>query len=134
VKAAEMKSKLGIALLGILIFLLGGIAGGVSSYLYCEHLKATATIPKDDDVTEWMAHELKLDAQQKAAARVIIVDIRERYRTLSGEFRPRYEALRKESDERINALLRPDQKPLFENLLKKFRSLRPAAAQPVSSK
>ena len=33
-----MKSKLSIAFLGIVIFLMGGIAGAISHYLYREHL------------------------------------------------------------------------------------------------
>jgi hypothetical protein len=131
-----MKSKLGVALLGILIFLLGGVAGATSYYLYCEHQKASApkTIPKVDDVVEWMARELKLDAKQKAEIKVIITDVRGRYRTLWQEFRPRYDLLRKESDDRINSLLREDQKPLFEEFLKKLRSATPAPSKPAAAK
>jgi hypothetical protein len=131
-----MKSRLGVALLGVLIFLLGGVAGATSYYLYCEHPKASApkTIPKVDDVVEWMARELKLDAQQKADVKVIITDIRGRYRALWQEFRPRYELLRKESDDRINSLLREDQKPLFEEFLKKLRSSAPSSSKPEAAK
>lgn len=127
-----MRSKLGIALLAILIFLLGGIAGGAGYYLYVEHLKAKpSTNTKVDDVVEWMAKELKLDAKQKIAVRENIVYGRAQYRALSQEFRPRYNALRKESDDRIRALLREDQKPLFEKFLEKIKNIRPAAAQPA---
>jgi len=126
-----MKSRLGIASLAIFIFLLGGVAGAVSYYLYCERQKAT--VRSVEDVVEWMATELKLDEQQKAQVRVIITDIRTRYRGLWQEFRPRYVALRKESDDRINALLRDDQKPLFEKFLKKLKSATPASSQPATS-
>jgi hypothetical protein len=131
-----MKSRLGVALLGVLIFLLGGVAGATSYYLYCEHRKPSAqkTIPKVDDVVEWMARELKLDAHQKAEVKVIIIDIRGRYRALWQEFRPRYELLRKESDDRINSLLREEQKPLFEEFLKKLRSSAPSSSQPAAAK
>lgn len=131
-----MKSKLGIVLLGILIFLLGGVAGAVSRYLYSEHLKASVpkTLPGIDDVVEWMGRELQLDAQQKASVKIIISETREHYRALSQDFRPRYEALRKDSDDRINALLRDNQKPLFKEFLKKIQSIRPISSQPVSSK
>ncbi len=127
-----MKSRLGIALLAILIFLLGGVAGGAGYYLYMEHLKATSsTYPKVDDVVEWMAKELKLDAKQKAAVKENIVYGRAQYRALSQEFRPRYELLRKESDDRMRALLHEDQMPLFEKFLEKIKNMRPAAAQPA---
>ena len=127
-----MKSKLGIALLAILIFVLGGVAGGFSYYIYCERQKAT--VRSVEDVVEWMATELKLDQQQQAQVRAIITDIRTRYRGLWQEFRPRYVSLRKESDDRINALLRENQKPLFEAFLKKLRSATPATPQPATSK
>ena len=127
-----MKSRLGIVLLGILIFLLGGIAGAVSHYIYCEQQKAA--VRSIEDVVDWMAAELKLDEQQKAQVRVIITDIRGRYRTLWQEFRPRYEELRTESDDRIDALLRDDQKALFAEFLKKLKSTTPASSQPPASK
>jgi hypothetical protein len=131
-----MKSKLGVAFLGVVIFLLGGIAGAVGYYLYCEHQKTSAqkTIPKVDDVVEWMGRELKLDAQQKGAVKVIITDVRSRYRALWQEFRPRYDLLRKESDDRINALLREDQKPLFEEFLRKLRSSSPSSSKTAANK
>jgi uncharacterized membrane protein len=130
-----MKSKLSVALLGILIFLLGGVAGAVSYYLYCKHLKTSAaTIPTVEEVVDGMAQELQLDAQQKQAVKVIISDIRNRYRALSQEFRPRWEELRCESDDRINALLREDQKPRFEKFLRKYKSTTPSSSKPASSK
>ncbi len=131
-----MKSKVGVAFLGILIFLLGGVAGGVSYYLYCEHQKTSVpkTIPKVDDVVDWMATEVKLDGQQKSQVKVIITEVRNRYRGLWQDFRPRYDSLRKESDDRINALLRDDQKRLFEEFLKKIRSTTPAASRPANTK
>jgi uncharacterized membrane protein len=130
-----MKSRLSIALLGILVFLLGGVAGAASFYLYCEHIRATVpTISKVEDVVEEMAQELQLNAQQKAAVIVIISDIRNRYRALSQEFRPRWQELRRESDDRINALLREDQKPRFEKFLERYKTAAPASSQPASSK
>jgi hypothetical protein len=131
-----MKSRLGVTLLGVLVFILGGIAGATSYYLYCEHQKTSApkSIPKVDDVVDWMARELKLDAQQKAEVKIIIIDIRGRYRTLWQEFRPRYDLLRKESDDKINSLLREDQKPLFEEFLKKLRSSNPSSSKSANSK
>ncbi|MBN1569277.1 MAG: hypothetical protein JXA73_15630 [Acidobacteria bacterium] len=128
-----MKSSLSIVLVAILIFLLGGVAGAVSYCLYCEHIQSSVpALPKGDDVVDSMANELQLDAQQKAEVKVIITDIRTRYRALSQEFRPRWEELRKESDERINALLREDQKPKFEKFLKRYKT--PASSKSGSAR
>jgi len=134
-EAEKMKSRLNIALLGILVFLLGGVAGAASYYLYCEHLRtAVSTIPTIEDVVDGMAQELQLDAQQKESVKIIISEIRNRYRSLSLEFRPRWEELRKESDDRINALLRDDQKPRFEKFLERYKSATPVSSRPASSK
>ena len=129
-----MKSKLGVILLGILVFLLGGIAGAVSRYLYCERVKASVpkTIPRVEDVVERMAGVLKLDAQQKIEIKVIIGESRNRYRELSRQFRPQYEKIVQDSDNRIRALLRDNQKPLFEEFIKKYTT--PAAPKPASAK
>lgn len=129
-----MKSKLGVILLGILVFLLGGIAGAVSRYLYCERVKASVpkTIPRVEDVVERMAGILKLDAQQKIEVKVIIGESRNRYRELSRQFRPQYEKIVQESDNRIRALLRDNQKPLFEEFIKKYKA--PAAPKSASAK
>jgi uncharacterized membrane protein len=131
-----MKSKLGVILLGILVFLLGGIAGAVSHYIYGEHVKASVpkTIPRVEDVVEGMARVLKLDAQQKAAVKVIIGESRNSYRELSRQFRPQYEKIVQDSDNRIRALLRDDQKPLFEEFLKKIKSMPAVSPRSASAK
>jgi hypothetical protein len=131
-----MKSKLGVILLGILVFLLGGIAGAVSRYLYYEHIKASApkTIPRVEDVVERMARILNLDAQQKTEIKVIIGESRNRYRELSRQFRPQYEKIVQESNNQIRALLRDDQKPLFEEFIKKIKAASAVSSKPASAK
>jgi uncharacterized membrane protein len=133
-----MKSKLGVILLGILVFLLGGVAGAVSHYLYCDQVKAKAsgpkTIPRVEDVAEGMARILKLNAQQKAEVNVIITESRNSYRELWRQFRPQYEKIVQNSDDRIRAILRDDQKPLFEEYLKKIKSKQATASKSASAK
>jgi hypothetical protein len=131
-----MKSKLGVILLGILVFLLGGIAGAVSRYLYCERMKVSVpkTIPRVEDVVERMAHILNLNAAQKTEIKVIIGESRDHYRELSRQFRPQYEKIVQESDNRIRTLLRDDQKPLFEEFIKKFKAPPATAPKPASAK
>lgn len=133
-----MKSKLGVILLGILVFLLGGIAGAVSHCLYREQVKpetgARKTIPRVEDVVEGMARTLKLDTQQKAQVNGIITESRNSYRKLWRQFRPEYEKIVQSSDDRIRALLREDQKPLFETYLKKLKPKQTATTKPASAK
>jgi hypothetical protein len=132
-----MKAKWVVILLGILVFLLGGIAGAISCYLYCEHAKEKASaprpIPRVEDVVESMAQVLKLDTQQKADVKVVISEGRNRYRELWRQFQPQYQQLVQDSDNRIRALLRDEQKPLFEAYLKKIKSKQAVPPKPASA-
>lgn len=115
-----MKSRLGIALLGILIFLMGGVAGAISHYFYQERLKAinAPKIPTYQDILDGMAEELMLDAQQKEMLELIIDKSRKRYFNLALEYRPYYDEIRIETEEQIKGMLRPDQRKLFEEFLR----------------
>lgn len=114
-----MKSKVSVALLGVLVFLLGGIAGAISHYIYLRYFFAPP------NVVEAFARELKLDAGQKEQLRSIFNESRERYHALSQQFRPQYESIRNETDQQIRKILRDDQKAYFEEFLIKVHS--PAA-------
>lgn len=122
-----MKSKLGMVLLWSLIFVLGGIAGWTGHCLYRNHATAkppAKSLTKDQEfqkIMDDMARELKLDAQQKATLKAIFDESRMKYRALSRQFRPLYEAIRNASDDKIRAMLRPDQKTRFEELLRPYR-------------
>jgi hypothetical protein len=120
-----MKSKINVILVGLLIFLLGGVAGGISHYLFRQYHP-----PKALNFIEIMAKELKLDPDQKEQVRKIINETRGRVKALNLQFMPQWESinkeymplwetLRKDSDQKIKNILRDDQKALFENFLKK---------------
>jgi len=133
-----MKSKLNVALIWILVFLLGGVSGAVSHYLYQQHLKmpAPGVPPKFKDIVDGMARELKLDTQQTESLKTIFGQSREQYHSLNQQFRPQYEALneqykprfeaiRNETDDKIRKILRSDQRERFEEFLKKVQSAPP---------
>ena len=122
-----MKSKINVILLGILVFVLGGVAGAISHYLYWKY-----NPPRPPDFTAILAKELKLDPAQKQQVAGIISETIKRVEILNQQFAPRWEFIRKEyrpqfqaigneSDRRIKEVLREDQKVLFENFLKKRR-------------
>ena len=138
-----MKSKLGIILLWVLVFLLGGMAGAICQYLYHEHLQANAPVipPRMMDPVEGLARALKMDADQKEKMRVIFGEFRKKWHELDTEFRPqfesinqqyrpqfeeinkqykpRFDAIRMESDEKLKKILRPEQRTKFEDMLRK---------------
>ncbi len=123
-----MKSKMGATLMLVSIFLLGCVSGGVSYYLYrnhftpapAQHTPGTAR----RDIVEEMSQSLHLDAQQQQQLAAIIQQSRQRYSALSQQFRPQYEQIRSETDQAIRAILRPDQRQLFEETLEKMEARR----------
>jgi hypothetical protein len=118
-----MQSKVNVTLLGILIFVLGGIAGAVSHSLYQEYLKRAffKSAPQPPDIVGGMARELGLDAAQTDSLRRIFEDSRQRYMDLSKQFWPQYEKIRIETDQQIKDMLRDDQKKRYENFLRKIQ-------------
>jgi hypothetical protein len=105
-----------MALLWVLVFLLGGLAGSAGYHFY-QNQKPKS---KDDYIRE-MARDLKLDNQQTESLKAIFDESVNRYRALNQQFRPQWRAIRNETDDKIRSILRPDQKLLFEERLKKFR-------------
>jgi len=130
-----MKSKLGAALLGVVIFLMGGIAGAISHYLYREHMKKidVPKIPTYKDILDGMAQELMLDPQQKEKLRLIFDKSRKRNFNLALEYRPHYERIRIGTENEIKEMLRPDQRMRYEEFLRKVYSAPkpPVEKQPI---
>jgi hypothetical protein len=119
-----MKSKLCTALLCVLIFLLGGVAGAVSYGLYRQHVDPTpapkAARKSPEQIIDEMAQFLKLDAQQKDLLKVIFDESIGRYRALNQEYRPKFKVIRNETDEKIKGILHDGQKLRFEEWIKKY--------------
>ena len=129
-----MKSKLGIVLLWIVVFLLGGVAGAISHYLYVRDQLKLVAIPKNPakpkDIQEGLARILNLDDQQKETLKAIFAKSRTQFRALNQEYKPKWQAIRnpfdeqvmkirKEFDEEVKKTLHPDQRAKFEEFLKK---------------
>lgn len=116
-----MKSKTGAALLLASIFVLGGIAGGTTCYLFQNHFVSAQAgrprVPNSHDIIDEMAQQLALDAGQKEQLTAIILRSREQYRTLSRQFQPQYEVIRGETNTAIRGILTPDQKKHFDETL-----------------
>ena len=151
-----MKSKVGIILLGVFIFLLGGVAGAISRYLYVRHFGPTPIFSKNpDDIINGIARNLKMDSQQKESLRVIFDQARQKYQELNKEFgpqydvlnkqygplyeelhkqyRPRYKAIREESETRIKNILDTYQRARYEEFLDKVKSAQKSMRQTPSS-
>jgi uncharacterized membrane protein len=118
-----MRSKASIVLLGIVIFLLGAIAGAVSHSLYQEYLKAAFFKANSQpvDIVGGLAKELELDAQQTESLRSIFDESIERSMALSQEIWPQYQTIYEETEQKIKDILREDQRARYEEFLRKFQ-------------
>ena len=118
-----MKSRATIVLLGIVVFLLGGIAGAVSHSLYQEYLKASfiKATSQSMDIVGGLAKELELDAEQTKSLRTIFDESRDRSIALSQEVWPRYQNIYNETEQKIKSILHDDQRVRYEEFLKQFQ-------------
>lgn len=122
-----MKSKTSAAVFLMAIFLLGGVSGGASYYIYQNHVAPAPAspgtrAPARHDIVEEMAQSLRLDAQQKEQLKAIFHQSRDRYSALSLGFRPQYEKPRAETNAAIRTILMPDQRQQFDDTLDKLDS------------
>jgi len=118
-----MKTRTSATLFLALTFLLGGMTGAVSEYLYSTRVSAArrpARPPGPQAIVDQMAQDLKLDAAQKEQIKTIIGESREKYHRLSQQFRPNYDAIRQETRQQIRAVLREDQLTRFEEIVKEM--------------
>ena len=123
-----MQSKTSATFLLVGTFLLGGITGAVSYSIYRKQVEAAppqaSQRPQRRDIVEQLATDLSLDPDQKEKLKVIIGKTRERYRALHGQMGPEFQKIRNEGDEEIRRILRDDQKPRFETILREIASRR----------
>lgn len=117
-----MRSKTSATLLLVLTFVMGGVAGAASFYLYQNYVAIRNTRsgsqPSSQGITGVLGNYLALDAQQKEELKTIISRSRDRYKVLSQQFRPQYEMIRNETRQQIRHILRPDQQAKFEEFLR----------------
>jgi hypothetical protein len=117
--ASSATSKVRAVGLLILTFLIGGIAGAVSLHLYQSRVSRTplAGIPARPSFIELLIQTTSLDAEQQEALKTIVNKRVERYRAFDEE-------MRQETKAQILQILRPDQKPKFDQLLERLNEQR----------
>lgn len=132
-----MKSKTSAAILILGTFLLGSVSGAVSFSLYRNYVNAStpkkASRPSGPhDICEELARGLNMDSAQKEKLAVIVNQSRDRYRALSKQFRPQYDAIRAETRQEMRQILHENQKARFEELIQEMDSRRSGRRPPNS--
>jgi Spy/CpxP family protein refolding chaperone len=107
-----------------LVFLLGAALGGVLGYVFAHRSYAALTPALTDQAkkqqkVDRLTQELNLSGDQRQQLDVIITDIQAQYKAIHKSTDPQIEEARQKGRERIRAILTPEQKPKFEEFLRR---------------
>jgi hypothetical protein len=108
------------------VFTLGVVAGGAGTRAYMVNdLKARFRGPPAESrahfLLEAMRRHLDLDDDQVKKVEVIVRETEQRREERMKECRPGLDELRRETDDKIREVLRPDQQAKFEEFLERRR-------------
>jgi Spy/CpxP family protein refolding chaperone len=110
-------------LLVALVFVLGIALGGIGMYVVTTRVHAERAQTSGHNPANTMAmftRDLNLTPEQQTEIQAILSDTRARYGVLHDKFDPEYERVRHEGRERIRQTLTAEQRPKFEDLLRRI--------------
>ena len=103
------------------VFVLGLAAGGLSMNLY-ERLTNAPTHSErphgTDYVLDKLNNRLNLSSDQQASIREILKGTFDQYREIKNDIEPQMDVVRQQGRQRIRELLRPDQLPKYEEMVR----------------
>ena len=108
-------------LLVVLVFALGIALGAVGTYVVTTRVLAAR--PQLNTVPNRVAlftRDLDLNPDQQKEIQEILTQTRARYAEIHSQADPEYEKARHESREKIRQILTPEQRPKFEDMLRRF--------------
>jgi Spy/CpxP family protein refolding chaperone len=114
------RNKWQVRLAAIVIFLLGFAAGALTLNAYKRWSRNVVEASRQDRF-ERMLDTLQLNADQKTQVHQILDDTREQLQALRKESEPRVNELRQQTDERLQKVLTPDQWKQFQQERDKLR-------------
>lgn len=114
--------KLKLLSLAFVIFFLGGISGAAVHALYQVKF-GTQTNPRQGGLTEMMKKDLNLTDEQTVQVKSILDDSRKEFRRVMKEECPGVENVRTKTNERIKAILTPEQQQKFEEIRAKREAM-----------
>jgi Spy/CpxP family protein refolding chaperone len=112
----KAKSKWLVRAVAVGIFLLGFVAGGLALNGYRVWSRNGRQPADRRERFEQMMVKLNLNDDQKAQARQILGDTREKLQALRKESEPRVTDIRKDADDRLQKIMSPEQWKQFQQL------------------
>jgi Spy/CpxP family protein refolding chaperone len=108
-------------LLVLLVFALGIALGAVGTYVVTTRVLAAR--PQLNTVPNRVAlftRDLNLNPEQQKQIQEILTETRARYAEIHSQADPEYEKARHEGRQQIRQILTPEQRPKFEDMLRRF--------------
>jgi len=105
----------------ILVFLLGSLAGALVTHEIYQH-RIVSIIKGDPNamrelIVQRLNHKLYLDTNQLYQLRAIVKETHDEMRNVRKQFRPQIEEILARSQNRVRAILRPDQLEKYEKIV-----------------
>lgn len=114
------KSKWQVRVAAIVIFVLGFAAGALALNAY-KRWNRSGTEASRQDRFERMLDNLQLSADQKTQVHQILGDTRQQLQALRKESEPRVDEIRRQADEKLQKVLTPQQWTQFQQERDKMR-------------
>jgi Spy/CpxP family protein refolding chaperone len=120
-KSATRKAALWVGL----VFLLGAALGGVLGDVYGVHARNNpppqlSEVERRAQKVQRLTQELNLTPDQQKQIEAIIASVQAQYKTIHQSVEPQIDAARQKGREQIRAILTPEQKPKFEDFLRRL--------------
>lgn len=112
----------------VLVFILGAVAGALVTHrIYqqkIENIMKNEPRTRSEFIVQRLNHELHLDTTQLEQLRVIIKDTHTEIKNVRKQFRPQMDEILARSQDKVRAILRPDQLTKYEKIMAERRKRR----------
>ena len=108
-----------------LTFLLGIVVGGVGVFYYVWHTGQWHRAPSRERIVGHLKRELNLSDAQVQQIGQIMDEAAKKHQLLQQQVEPQFQALHKETRDRIRQILNPDQLQKFNELVRRHEEERP---------
>lgn len=131
---SEMSASRKAALWVGVVFLLGAALGGMLGYVFAHHTAMAAPAQMTDaekrsQKVQHLTQELNLTGEQQRQLDAIIASVQTEYKAIHQSTEPQIDQARQKGREQIRAILTSEQKPKFEEFLKRLDEERKRNAQ-----
>jgi hypothetical protein len=115
------KARSEAAVLVVVVFLLGGLLGGLGTYLWGQRVWGMRVGPPTHaQIVADLMRELELTPDQQKQLTAITEDTQAKWRALYLPLNTQREQIREQSRERIRAILTPGQQPRFDQFMQRL--------------